>query len=164
MMRSCLSRLIVKDLIGDIPAKDLSIQAVVSRVEDSRGRGVAVFGMPLGALGLKRYACWVSGKKLDYVCVEWDTASIHRDHCILHELAHMLLGHETLYLGDFSSWLENPLLMRGLEHAVREEVEAERLAINMHQFMIRRIGVKGTDSEWATVLKWEKHIIYGLLR
>jgi Zn-dependent peptidase ImmA (M78 family) len=163
-MRPYLCYSIVDELMEGVSPKDLSIQVIVDRVAIARGRDIVVFGMPLEALGMEKYACWIQDDTYDYICAEWNTAPVHRNHCIIHELSHMLLGHRTLHLRDFHSWLENPILMRGIEYEDREEREAEALAVGIQQFVIRRVGVGALQVEWTTVAEWDELVIRSLQR
>ncbi|MDT0347778.1 regulator component [Streptomyces litchfieldiae] len=87
-----------------------------------------------GACGL-----WLGTDDADFVFYEARTAPLHREHIILHEIAHMLAGHRAPHgdggigggLGSLLSGLQPHLirrLMTRTSHTTTEEQEAEMLA------------------------------------
>ncbi|MBZ0307039.1 MAG: hypothetical protein K8I82_13295 [Anaerolineae bacterium] len=78
----------IEDLSYNFQQFDL--ESLVRRIEDQRQRGITRIPFPFqpGLTGL-----WVPGAKVDYIFYDQNTHSLHQTHIILHELAHIVLGH-----------------------------------------------------------------------
>ena len=77
------------------PAFDLA--ALIERLGAARGRPIVL--LPATA---RRAPCgvWLAARTRDYIFYESDTTPLHRAHIILHELAHLLLGHRSAEIAD----------------------------------------------------------------
>jgi len=64
-------------------------------VAADRGRPIKV--RPLAGEQLPTVPCglWIAGETVDWVFVENSTSPLHREHIVLHEVAHMICGHTT---------------------------------------------------------------------
>lgn len=64
-------------------------------VAADRGRPIKV--RPLAGEQLPTVPCglWIAGETADWVFVEDSTSPLHREHIVLHEVAHMICGHTT---------------------------------------------------------------------
>lgn len=64
-------------------------------VAADRGRPIRV--RPLAGAQLPTVPCglWIAGETVDWVFVEDSTSPLHREHIVLHEIAHMVCGHTT---------------------------------------------------------------------
>jgi hypothetical protein len=62
-----------------------------ARLERQRGRIIRLF--PITSMGAVS-GVWVSTAEADYIYYEAGTTRLHRTHIVLHEIAHMLLGHK----------------------------------------------------------------------
>ncbi|UCM87983.1 regulator component [Streptomyces marincola] len=122
-----------------------------------------------GACGL-----WVGTDEADFVFYEARTAPIHREHIILHEIAHMLVVHHRAPMGDSGSGKNGDVggelrglldglqphlikrLMQRTSYTTAEEREAEMLASLMRSGQKPRaagalgrlgalLGVRGDD-------------------
>lgn len=78
---------------------------------------------------------WLATPSVDYVFHEADTPRSHRDHIVVHEIAHMLCGHTSPIDAELAQLLmpnTNPTLIRRLMgrtgYANAEEQEAEMMA------------------------------------
>lgn len=62
-------------------------------VAADRGRPIKV--RPLAGEQLPTVPCglWIAGETVDWVFVENSTSPLHREHIVLHEVAHMICGH-----------------------------------------------------------------------
>ncbi|MFJ3283085.1 hypothetical protein [Streptomyces halstedii] len=76
----------------DIP-DPFSTDELVRRVAEMRGRPIHLESMP-GITSEMPCGFWVALDDMDLIAVEDATSPMHRDHIVLHELSHMLLGHE----------------------------------------------------------------------
>ncbi|RKN05494.1 regulator component [Streptomyces radicis] len=122
-----------------------SLDSTVRWMEALRDRPLVLKELPqqvahAGACGL-----WVGTDDADFVFYEARTAPLHREHIILHEIAHMLVAHHRVGFGDIDGEGEGlggelAGLLTGLQpHLIRrlmmrtsytsaEEQEAEMLA------------------------------------
>jgi hypothetical protein len=112
-----------------------TMASFVRCVEAHRGRGIEFIptAFPPGY-----YGAWITDKDepLEYVCFDADLPRLHREHVKLHELAHIICGHETLALSnnEMKKLLESggdlsALLCRSNEmKSDRSEREAEMMA------------------------------------
>jgi hypothetical protein len=62
-------------------------------VSSSRGRPLHVRGIPGPASRARPCGIWIATDEDDWVFVDQQTSPLHRQHIVLHELAHMLCGH-----------------------------------------------------------------------
>ncbi|MCG8920784.1 hypothetical protein L6E12_34015 [Actinokineospora sp. PR83] len=118
--------------------------ALCARVAERRGRPIRLVPMAglTGVCGM-----WVATDTADLVFHESDTTPPHRDHIILHELAHLLCDHRIsiplaeqarALLPDLDPDVVRRVLGR-TAHSGPEEREAEHLA-----YLIRHRGAPGT--------------------
>jgi hypothetical protein len=75
-------------------------------VSISRGRPLHVRGIPGPASRGRPCGIWIATDDDDWIFVDQQTSPLHRQHIVLHELAHMLCGHAA---GDLP---ENDMLRR----------------------------------------------------
>jgi len=75
-------------------------------VSISRGRPLHVRGIPGPASRARPCGIWIATDAEDWIFVDQQTSSLHRQHIVLHELAHMLCGHTA------SELPENDMLRR----------------------------------------------------
>lgn len=62
-------------------------------VSAQRGRPLHVRGIPGPAAGERPCGLWIATAGEDWIFVGQDTSPLHRQHIVLHELAHMMCGH-----------------------------------------------------------------------
>ena len=62
-------------------------------VSISRGRPLHVRGIPGPASRARPCGIWIATDDEDWVFVDQQTSPLHRQHIVLHELAHMLCNH-----------------------------------------------------------------------
>jgi hypothetical protein len=75
-------------------------------VSISRGQPLHVRGIPGPASRARPCGIWIATDDDDWIFVDRQTSPLHRQHIVLHELAHMLCGHAA---GDLP---ENDMLRR----------------------------------------------------
>lgn len=70
--------------------QQFDLESLVRRIEDQRQRGITRIPFPFqpGLTGL-----WIPATNVDYIFYDQNTHSLHQTHIILHELAHIVLGH-----------------------------------------------------------------------
>ncbi|MDQ6670672.1 MAG: hypothetical protein M3069_07950 [Chloroflexota bacterium] len=110
------------------------LSAVVARVAELRARPIVLWPVANrpGPCGL-----WAALPGRDYVFYESDTSPMHQAHIILHELGHLIWGHQSAYVLDLDL-LQSLLpdldpgmietVLRRARYETNEEQEAEVLA------------------------------------
>lgn len=90
----------------------------------------------IAGLGGRTQGAWIPTRTTDIIIYEQQTTPLHQDHIVLHELSHIICGHEPpLVAGDIAGALFPDLradLVQGIlerhAYATREEREAELMA------------------------------------
>jgi hypothetical protein len=70
-----------------------SVAALSDSVRRVRGRPLIILPMPLPSGDDSPYGMWAEYPDADFILHEAGTSPVHRDQIILHEIAHILLGH-----------------------------------------------------------------------
>lgn len=148
---------------------DFGFLHFVKAVEEFRSRAIRLWPVPIPAP--LQFGLWLAGRATDYIFFESNTAGVHQNHIIAHEIGHILLGHQTLEVADATPEAVKALLvglavttdpaqplplMRDLlamRSPAREEA-AEELATAIQQELIRRVGLKMLTSQVATAPLW----------
>jgi hypothetical protein len=129
LRKRCVARLRQLDL--PIP---FDVQSFCERLATRRGRPILLYPArsESGPFGL-----WVAGPSRDVVFYEEGTSPLHQDHIILHELCHLVCGHQPVPLSEAElARLLCPHLdpaavqqvLRRASYSTDEECEAELLA------------------------------------
>jgi hypothetical protein len=81
-------------LLGIVIPRPFDLTAFCAAVSAHRGRPLYVEGVQ-GVNGADDELCgvWVELDTADYIFIEASTSPLHRDHIVLHEISHILLGH-----------------------------------------------------------------------
>jgi Zn-dependent peptidase ImmA (M78 family) len=138
-----------------------SVQELCSQIERQRGRPLKLH--PLESQG-GPFGLLVSSSRADYVFYVQNTTAVHQRHIVLHELCHLLLGHQSpvaddnellhLLLPDLRPALVHAMLQRRT-YTANEEQEAELLA----SLILQKAASPGsavrppTDTESAALLQ-----------
>jgi hypothetical protein len=129
LRKRCEARLRTLDLPSPLNAHLFS-ESLATR----RGRPIALCPVVsmTGPCGV-----WVAGPAADYIFYEQDTSLLHQEHIILHELSHLLCGHDAtpalevqytqLLFPDLRPELVQTVLRRAA-YSSEQEQEAELLA------------------------------------
>ena len=106
-------------------------------VSTHRGRPLHVRRIPGQAARARPCGIWVATGDDDWIFVEQDTSPLHRQHIVLHEVAHMICGHDAAALPeneligrlfpDLSPAMVRSVLSRA-SYQSEQEREAELLA------------------------------------
>jgi hypothetical protein len=75
----------------DIP-QPFELPTFVAYIASLRGRQISVRPFRAGPDGM--CGAWIRARSADYIYHDDQTTALHRAHIVLHELAHMLLGHK----------------------------------------------------------------------
>jgi hypothetical protein len=129
-----------------------SVRAFCGQLAEERGRGIHIYLLPLGSGEGVPCGTWLATDDADYIFVEEGTSAFHRDHILLHELGHMLCGHDSppetfaLLTGqDIDPARIRQILNRSRYHTT-EEREAELVA-SLIQARIAREQPQLTDHD-----------------
>ncbi|MFI1105171.1 ParH-like protein [Streptomyces melanogenes] len=123
-MRRCRSLAAELELPVPFDAVEL-----IAAAAEKRGRPIELMpipwapGVPCGLL--------VSADRADYIAYARDTSELHRQHILVHELSHLLCGHEGTLATELTPHLAVELVHRVLGRTVYtepQEREAELLA------------------------------------
>jgi Zn-dependent peptidase ImmA (M78 family) len=137
----------------------IELPALLERLSAARGRRIVVYptsGRP-GPCGL-----WISAPNRDYIFYEADTTPLHQAHIVLHELAHLLFGHQSAnvlepeLLRSLVPDLEPTTLQRVLRRAsydTQQEQEAELLATMLLQRLAPTEPASRIDPEAQAALE-----------
>jgi hypothetical protein len=109
------------------------VEAFTHELAAHRGRAIVLrpWSNPVGLMGF-----WVPDPAADLIVYEQETSPMHREHIILHELSHLLCGHQPPVLTDRELAASLPRLgistirraMRRAAYSSVEDREAEVLA------------------------------------
>ncbi|MEU5809090.1 MULTISPECIES: hypothetical protein [unclassified Streptomyces] len=111
---------------------------------EHRGRPIRLIDYALPVPG--PYGVWIASKSADYVFYQKETSRAHQDHIILHEIGHILAGHQSDEMDD-AFWqsmapeLSGDVIRRALRRTSYDD-EREREAELVATIIL----------EWASVL------------
>jgi hypothetical protein len=131
----------VVDAVASLDVPDpFDITELVRRVAHRRGRPITLRAMRIGPNGPS--GMWIALRDADVICHEAETNAVHQAHIVLHELGHMLCGHDSagafpdsvlrFLLPTLDPATVSRVLNRGSYHD-DEEREAERFATLVRQ-------------------------------
>jgi hypothetical protein len=147
----------------DIPVP-FHLQAFCDRLQERRGRPLSLRPVALPP-GSPSGVC-VSTQATDYIFFEVSTSSLHQEHIVLHEIGHLLWGHQTamtgseqvlqLLLPSLDPRVVMSMLGRGDCTGITEQ-QAELVATLIMQRAVRRLPsparpALGEDAETITRL------------
>ena len=141
------------DLVRDmcLPSP-FSVQAFCDQLAKRRGRGIHIHLLPLRSGEGIPCGTWLATDETDHIFVEQETSAFHRDHIVLHELGHMLCGHESppetfaLLTGQDIDLTRVRQILNRSRYGTKEEREAELVA-SLIQARIAREQPQLTDHE-----------------
>jgi hypothetical protein len=93
--RSCRARL--RQLTLPDP---FDLTELCRSVSAGRGRPLHVRGIPEPATRARPCGIWIATDGEDWIFVDQQTSPLHRQHIVLHELAHMVCGHTAAELPE----------------------------------------------------------------
>ncbi|QES47314.1 hypothetical protein DEJ50_05205 [Streptomyces venezuelae] len=111
-----------------------SVDALCARMAEQRGRPILLHPLPREAAESGICGLWVGTDSTDFVFYEAQTSPLHREHIVLHELGHILFGHNALADMDPAADLQEnpeavvPRVLGRTNYTTRQEQEAEMLA------------------------------------
>ncbi|WP_199847974.1 hypothetical protein [Streptomyces dysideae] len=127
-----------EDLLASLDIPDpFDVQVFCDRLAAQRGRALHLHSVP-GISGTDApCGVWIATEKADHIFHEAATSPLHQDHIILHEIAHMVLGHTSILDGVQSGGGGlfadiDPVTVRSFltrpSYGTDDERDAERLA------------------------------------
>jgi hypothetical protein len=131
----------LRDVIASLDVPDpFDIEELVRRVGRSRGRPITLRALRIGPNGPS--GMWLALRDADLICYEAETNVVHQAHIVLHELGHLLCGHDSagaspesvlrFLLPSLDPAAVSRVLHRGSYHD-DEERAAERFATLVRQ-------------------------------
>ncbi len=114
--------------------------------------------------GVGPFGLWVATPSADFIFYQQETSPLHREHIILHEVCHLLCGHQAAPVSEteFSRLLfpnlgpetVKAVLARGA-YCVEDELEAELLAtlIQERASAAAPSGAPGVDADTDRILR-----------
>jgi len=149
--RACEARL--PDLSLPIP---FHLDTFIAQIAARRGRPIKRYGLPLGG-GLP--GMWIETRDQDLIYHDNQTSSPHQEQIILHEIGHIVLGHQGLCLtatrplGDLT--LTELHALHDASYTWEEEYAAETLATLIEQAAQRTRTTESdpVDSHTARILQ-----------
>lgn len=137
---------IVDGVLAWVPRWHDDLDAFVQALADRRQREITVLDLPDSASSSAVYGAWLPTADTDYIFVAEHLSGIHRQHVVLHELAHVVLNHGPSHAAaalfdGVSPELAQRLLARH-EHSDSQERQAEL-------FASRLMTTSGGGGEWA---------------
>lgn len=73
-----------------------TVSDLASRLSELRGRPLHIEALPHGQTGPVPCGLWVATETADYIFARQGASSLHHKHFVLHEVGHMICGHQGL--------------------------------------------------------------------
>lgn len=148
---------LVDEVLGELPFSPFSFKRLIERVAAMRKRPIQVVAWAMPDVTL--YGLWLTSPSQEFIFFERETAVVHQELIILHELSHILLGHTTLDItnGTATAFLQNALMRSEIAnlHLTAQERDAEGLAKALQLEIIKRAGLQALTAQIATSPEWE---------
>lgn len=150
--------------LRDITVPDpFDVSAFCAQLAERRGRALHVLPLPRGLGPEGPCGLWIATDNEDLIFVESGTSPLHREHIVVHEVAHIICGHAdgggaesvARLLVDLDPTMVKAVLARA-GYTSEQEQEAELLASLILARARRRAGdgaaAQGGGAEVAAVL------------
>lgn len=120
----------------DLP-KPFSAESLCASLSQQRRRPIHLHPLPSSAMGKTACGVWIATDSDDHIFFESQTAELHQQHIILHEIGHLLFNHYSLrgqripdLTGLFSTLAPRTVrrLLTRASYTTVQEQEAEMLA------------------------------------
>lgn len=129
-----------------------SVSDLASRLSTLRGRPVHIDFLPRSQPGELPCGLWVSTDAADYIYARQGTSSLHHRHFVLHEVGHMICGHQgldvSLRLASMLPHLKPEVIRRALgrtTYSDPQEQEAEAFADLLYHYTGRNWSKREPD-------------------
>lgn len=159
-------RRLLKTLVLPPRRKQFNIEDFLSDLADVRGRQIRLLYQPLGQ---ESVACglWIATSVADYIVVDPETPRTLREHIVLHETAHMLLGHGGLpsIIEEASYTVLDPQMVQRVlartTYDTPEERDAEALATYLGIKYVAAASWTERESEAAVLNRFARAVSDG---
>jgi hypothetical protein len=154
----------LQEILSDLDPADLTLSRLLEQVSVKRERELFLWELPLPT---PMFGAVMAGPNTDYIVYEQNTPQFHRDHIVLHEIGHLVLGHpvltvtEDLKPGTDLRQLLLSAAMRVSRFELPEEQEAEAFATLVQRLVMDRSGLRALSSQVATAPGWAR-LVSGL--
>ncbi|MBN6034172.1 hypothetical protein JYK18_04610 [Amycolatopsis sp. 195334CR] len=71
----------------------LDVAELCNRAGTLRGKRIRLVAHPIPVPG--PFGVWIATNNVDYILYQEETSKLHQDHIVLHELGHILAGHQS---------------------------------------------------------------------
>ncbi|GAA2535221.1 MULTISPECIES: hypothetical protein [Streptomyces] len=134
----------LESVLDDLDLPDpFKIEELLARVSRKRGRPIHLHTFPAITGDELPCGAWLATENADHILVEDATSPLHRDHIVLHEVSHMLLGHTPRQtLGRAFHHLDADLVT-GVLGRTSYETEEERSAETLADLIATRAALRG---------------------
>ncbi len=129
-----------------------SVPDLADRLSTLRGRPVHIDFLPRSQPGEIPCGLWVSTDTADYIYARQGTSSLHHKHFVLHEVGHMICGHQglnvSLRLASMLPHLKPEVIRRALGRSTYsdpQELEAEAFADLLYHYTRRNRSKQESD-------------------
>lgn len=106
-------RSLLRGIVIPLP---FTLEAFCGQIADLRGRPLHLKALPQPTDPALPTGLWLNGENADYVFFDEQTSELHRQQIVLHEIGHMLFGHDDELLDD------NDTLFRGPQDPLRRDL------------------------------------------
>ena len=136
--------------------RTFTIDSFVSWINQSRGRKIFFVPWPMpGTI----FGVWIMTATNDYIFYDKETPPVHQVHIKLHELAHILCGHETLLLTKEKlaemvrdQTVATSVLMEATQRDMTQEKEIEQEAETLSSLIQEQVLRHARLSELTKVI------------
>jgi len=137
-----------------LPATVTDLESIRAFLEEIRGRPVRLVPCSMPS---EPSAAWLPVPEEDLICYERSTSPHHQRHLVLHEGAHMLLGHRSTAAAELTGLLGPTLSPKFAGSLVchrmfddAEESQAEVLAVLLEERIDERLRTPASPNEFAS--------------
>lgn len=160
-MRERALRRQCRRLLGELDIQaPLDVTELCHRLSRRRERPIQLLAHPIPVPG--PFGCWISTQQADYIFYQQETTPDHQSHIILHELGHIISGHDSdesddELLDDLYPDLEPDTVRRALRRTAydtEQEREAETVATIIKEWasVLDRVAMNRTTDDSVNAL------------
>ena len=133
-----------------------SVSELASRLSTLRGRPVHIDSLPRSQPGEVPCGIWISTDNADYIYARQGTSDLHHKHFVLHEVGHMMCGHQGLDpavgLAAMLPHVPPDIIRRALRRTTYsdpQEQEAESFADLLYHYTTRNLASRQESDQLA---------------
>ncbi|HEX4226135.1 MAG TPA: hypothetical protein VHZ97_27470 [Pseudonocardiaceae bacterium] len=122
----------------------LKVTELCRKLGEQRGRPIRLLEHPIPVPG--PFGVWIATETADYILYQQHTSKSHQDHIVLHEIGHMIAGHQ----GEEQENQALEGLLPGVEPAAVRRALSRTSYDNEHELEAETVAT--IILEWASVL------------